>query len=331
MNEITTVNQTSLEFQGAMELHTRIITSGNIAATAMVEMCKNLKQMRDRRQYIHLGYNTFEGYCEQMANIKARQAYTYISTIERLGESVLQSNAGLGITKLELLAQLPEDKRDEVADAAAEMSTRELKEKIAELTKAKEQLTFLQDQVDETNEINETLANQIAEASGREKELSKEVQTLKDELEMARRAQPIIVNQPEADPEAIRKEIETKMLAQKKAEVEKIRAELEDEMDQAKAESFEKGKKLGFAAVQGIEAEKAAALKMAADLEKKLQTAGSATVEQIVFGHLFTEFQEQYNKLLSSIGRMDPEVAPKYRGAMAKFIGMMTDRLEVQV
>ena len=81
---------------------------------------------------------------------------------------------------------------------------------------------------------------------------------------------------------------------------------------------------------QGIEAEKAAALKMAADLEKKLQTAGSATVEQIVFGHLFTEFQEQYNKLLSSIGRMDPEVAPKYRGAMAKFIGMMTDRLEVK-
>ena len=324
MNEITTVNQTSLEFQGAMELHTRIITSGNIAATAMVEMCKNLKQMRDRRQYIHLGYNTFEGYCEQMANIKARQAYTYISTIERLGESVLQSNAGLGITKLELLAQLPEDKRDELADAAAEMSTRELKEKIAELTKAQEQISMLENQLAGQNEINQGLADSLT-ATDRER------LHLKDELDMARKSQQIILPpQPEADPEAIRKEIETKMLAQKKAEVEKIRAELEDEMDQAKAESFEKGKKLGFAAVQGIEAEKAAALKMAADLEKKLQTAGSATVEQIVFGHLFTEFQEQYNKLLSSIGRMDPEVAPKYRGAMAKFIGMMTDRLEVQ-
>lgn len=324
MNEITTVNQTSLEFQGAMELHTRIITSGNIAATAMVEMCKNLKQMRDRRQYIHLGYNTFEGYCEQMANIKARQAYTYISTIERLGESVLQSNAGLGITKLELLAQLPEDKRDEVADAAAEMSTRELKEKIAELTKAKEQISMLENQLAGQNEINQGLADSLT-ATDRER------LHLKDELDMARKTQQIILPpQTEADPETIRKEIETKMLAQKKAEVEKIRAELEDEMDQAKAESFEKGKKLGFAAVQGIEAEKAAALKMAADLEKKLQTAGGATVEQIVFGHLFTEFQEQYNKLLSSIGRMDPEVAPKYRGAMAKFIGMMTDRLEVQ-
>ncbi len=324
MNEITTVNQTSLEFQGAMELHTRIITSGNIAATAMVEMCKSLKQMRDRRQYIHLGYNTFEGYCEQMANIKARQAYTYISTIERLGESVLQSNAGLGITKLELLAQLPEDKRDEVADAAAEMSTRELKEKIAELTKAQEQISMLENQLAGQNEINQGLADSLT-ATDRER------LHLKDELDMARKSQQIILPpQPEADPEAIRKEIETKMLAQKKAEVEKIRAELEDELDQAKAESFEKGKKLGFAAVQGIEAEKSAALKMAADLEKKLQTSGSATVEQIVFGHLFTEFQEQYNKLLSSIGRMDPEVAPKYRGAMAKFIGMMTDRLEVQ-
>lgn len=324
MNEITTVNQTSLEFQGAMELHTRIITSGNIAATAMVEMCKNLKQMRDRRQYIHLGYNTFEGYCEQMANIKARQAYTYISTIERLGESVLQSNAGLGITKLELLAQLPEDKREEVADAAAEMSTRELKEKIAELTRAQEQISMLENQLAGQNEINQGLADSLT-ATDRER------LHLKDELDMARKTQQIILPpQTEADPETIRKEIETKMLAQKKAEVEKIRAELEDEMDQAKAESFEKGKKLGFAAVQGIEAEKAAALKMAADLEKKLQTAGGATVEQIVFGHLFTEFQEQYNKLLSSIGRMDPEVAPKYRGAMAKFIGMMTDRLEVQ-
>jgi len=324
MNEITTVNQTSLEFQGAMELHTRIITSGNIAATALLDMCKSLKQMRDRRQYIHLGYNTFEGYCEQMANIKARQAYTYISTIERLGESVLQSNAGLGITKLELLAQLPEDKRDEVADAAAEMSTRELKEKIAELTRAQEQISMLENQLAGQNEINQGLADSLT-ATDRER------LHLKDELDMARKSQQIILPpQPEADPEAIRKEIETKMLAQKKAEVEKIRAELEDELDQAKAESFEKGKKLGFAAVQGIEAEKAAALKMAADLEKKLQTAGSATVEQIVFGHLFTEFQEQYNKLLSSIGRMDPKVAPKYRGAMAKFIGMMTDRLEVQ-
>lgn len=324
MNEITTVNQTSLEFQGAMELHTRIITSGNIAATAMVEMCKNLKQMRDRRQYIHLGYNTFEGYCEQMANIKARQAYTYISTIERLGESVLQSNAGLGITKLELLAQLPEDKRDEVADAAAEMSTRVLKEKIAELTRAQEQISMLENQLAGQNEINQGLADSLT-ATDRER------LHLKDELNIARKTQQIILPpQPEADPEAIRKEIETKMLAQKKAEVEKIRAELEDELDQAKAESFEKGKKLGFAAVQGIEAEKSAALKMAADLEKKLQTAGCATVEQIVFGHLFTEFQEQYNKLLSSIGRMDPEAAPKYRGAMAKFIGMMTDRLEVQ-
>lgn len=324
MNEITTVNQTSLEFQGAMELHTRIITSGNIAATALLDMCKSLKQMRDRRQYIHLGYNTFEGYCEQMANIKARQAYTYISTIERLGESVLQSNAGLGITKLELLAQLPEDKRDEVADAAAEMSTRELKEKIAELTRAQEQISMLENQLAGQNEINQGLADSLT-ATDRER------LHLKDELDMARKSQQIILPpQPEADPEAIRKEIETKMLAQKKAEVEKIRAELEDEMDQAKAESFEKGKKLGFAAIQGIEAEKAAALKMAADLEKKLQTEGSATVEQIVFGHIFTAFQEQYNKLLSSIGRMDPEVAPKYRGAMAKFIGMMTDRLEVQ-
>lgn len=328
MNEITTVNQTSLEFQGALELHTRIITSGNIAATALLDMCKSLKEMRDRRQYIHLGYGTFEGYCEQMANIKSRQAYTYISTIERLGESVLQSNAGLGITKLELLAQLPESKREEVSEMASAMSARELKDKVAELTKALEQISILENQLVSQSEINQELADNLTEAD-------RERLRLKDELDMAKKAQQIILPpQPEVDSVIIRKELEAKLKAEKDAEIKRLRAELEnkleDEIDQAKAESFEKGKALGFAAVQGIEAEKAVALKMAADLERKLQTAGGSTVEQIVFGHLFTEFQEQYNKLLSSIGRMDPEVAPKYRGAMAKFIGMMTERLEVQ-
>jgi hypothetical protein len=263
-----------------------------------------------------------------MANIKSRQAYTYISTIERLGESVLQSNAGLGITKLELLAQLPESKREEVSEMASAMSARELKDKVAELTKALEQISILENQLVSQSEINQELADNLTEAD-------RERLRLKDELDMAKKAQQIILPpQPEVDSVIIRKELEAKLKAEKDAEIKRLRAELEnkleDEIDQAKAESFEKGKALGFAAVQGIEAEKAVALKMAADLERKLQTAGGSTVEQIVFGHLFTEFQEQYNKLLSSIGRMDPEVAPKYRGAMAKFIGMMTERLEVQ-
>jgi hypothetical protein len=330
MSELLTINQTSIEYQGAIELHTRIITSGSIAANALVEMCKGLKEMRDRRQFVHLGYTSFETYVEQAANMKARQAYTYISTIERLGESVLQSNAGLGITKLELLAQLPESKREEVSEIASDMTTRELKDKIAELTKAKEQLTFLQAQVDEMDEVNETLVNQVSESTAAEKQLEKEVQILKDELNLARKAQPIIVEQPKVNQDEIRKEIEQQLLAKQQEELAKIKNELsnkfEDELDQAKAESFEKGKSLGFAAVQGIEAEKTAALKTASELEKKLAVAGGNS-ETILFAHLFTEFQEQFNKLIGSIGRMDPEFKSKYNGAMSKYIGMMIDKV----
>lgn len=103
------VHDCSKTFQDCM-------ANAEIAAGALLEMCQGLKQMRDTKLYLQLNMPTFDAYCEDKVGIKARQAYTYISTYEKLGSTVLQSNANLGITKLELIAQLPAP--DRAADPA---------------------------------------------------------------------------------------------------------------------------------------------------------------------------------------------------------------------
>ena len=125
----------SEEQNEALNLHYEIIAKGNLAASAMVDFCQNLKRMRDERKYLLLGHETFEEYVEQDVGIKQRQAYTYIQALESLGEKYLQSNASLGISKLGMLAALPWYERREVEENndVAEMSTRELKETISKL------------------------------------------------------------------------------------------------------------------------------------------------------------------------------------------------------
>lgn len=152
MNELLQINTSSIEYQSAMTLHTQIITSGSVAASALVDMCQGLKKMRDSRQYIHLGYHDFDEYAVSACRMKARQAYTYISTIERLGEAALQSNANLGITKLALLASVSEEQREDILENndVDDMSTRELQRLTEELTKAREQISMLEEEKENT-------------------------------------------------------------------------------------------------------------------------------------------------------------------------------------
>lgn len=140
-----------IRLQHAMEIHQNIMINGGIAANALVEMCRNLKIMRDEKLYEPLGYDEFDSYCVKMANIKARQAYTYISTFENLGESVLQSTANMGITKLSLIAQLPpSDRADAVenVDEIAGMTVAQVKELVAKAKHQGEQLSLVIDERD---------------------------------------------------------------------------------------------------------------------------------------------------------------------------------------
>ena len=104
------------------------------AASAMVSLCESLKRMRDTKGYESLGFKNFEDYTEKACGIKKRQAYNYIQTYERLGGSFLQSNAQLGITKLQLLTEVcAVDRYDFVEDNDLEnMSVTEVKKLVLE-------------------------------------------------------------------------------------------------------------------------------------------------------------------------------------------------------
>lgn len=128
----------------AYKVHLDIMAAGEVAAEAFSTFCRLLKTMRDDKLYQELEYSSFEAYCENAVGLKQRQAYNYIKAFETFGEEILQSNAKLGIRKLELISAAPEDSREKLLDDAKDMTSREvdaaIKEYKANLSKAEDEL-----------------------------------------------------------------------------------------------------------------------------------------------------------------------------------------------
>lgn len=327
MNELLQINTNSIEYQNAMTLHTQIITSGSVAASALVDMCQGLKKMRDSRQYIHLGYHDFDEYAVSACRMKARQAYTYISTIERLGETALQSNANLGITKLALLASVSEEQREDilVSHDVEDMSTRELQKLTEELTKAREQISLLETEKASTEK-------EIEEEDEALEKLLERIKELEEEKENTGTAE----SKPEVDFEAIEAEKKaaiTKATIKAREEAEKIIAEqrslvetttkekYEKLLEKARNEGREEGANEAKKGLEAIEREKAEALAKAQELEKKLAVSGNS--ETVLFSHLFAELQDVYNKLIACSARIaekQPEAGAKYKTAIRRMV-----------
>ena len=128
----------------AYYLHNRILANGKTVQTALIDICRDLKSMKDEELFRVLGFDDFEQYAEKACGIKRRQAYSYIAAYEKLGESFLKENAALGITKLELISQISSYEREEFlseTDVENE-STRELKKRVDEFKNRVEQLTL---------------------------------------------------------------------------------------------------------------------------------------------------------------------------------------------
>lgn len=144
MNELinTTAALAETKEERANALHASIMLNQRMLATALVNVCQNLKTMRDEKLYLSLGCNTFEQYTEEKAGIKSRQAYAYISTYEKLGNKFIEANESLGITKLELISQVSALDREEITESAEELTVRELKEEVKKLQGRGEQLSF---------------------------------------------------------------------------------------------------------------------------------------------------------------------------------------------
>lgn len=133
-----------------MSVHRDIVACGQAAADLLYRTATDLKRMRDEKLYLSAGFETFEQYTEDCLNIKRRQAYNYISIVEKLPAGYVQSNAQAGIAKLALIASASEQVRDEILDVKLEdVSVRELKVKVgelqAQLDEKEKQLSILPD------------------------------------------------------------------------------------------------------------------------------------------------------------------------------------------
>ena len=321
MNEITKTNKDK-----AYELNSRILACANAAYASLMESAKLLKEMRDTKLYIEMGYEKFEDYTVAELGIHERQAYTYIKPYEELGERFLQSNANLGITKLALIAQLPSIDREEFTENndLAGMTVERVKQLVKENDAKGEQLNILQDERDEALEDADKAEKRIAEL---EKELEEE------------RNKPVPVAVSEPDPaeieklkdEAIAKAKKTadkELKAAKKELEEKHKKELADAGEKAKAET-EKALAEYKQKLSDIDSEKAEAVKRAEQLEKQLAVSSSA--ETVKFSFYFEALNTDFNKITESLKRQaeeNPETAAKFKKACYSALDIMKNNLD---
>lgn len=187
MSEITVSEQ----HKHAVELHQKIIVSANLAQQNLWDMCISLKEMRDEKLYKELGYANFGDYCENEVGIKRRNAYNYISIVEKISPENVQSIAQIGMTKLALLATISEQEQTEIADKIDLENTtvKELKAEIESLKQEKREgqskLSISEFQrVDAENRLkgirehNSLLEQQLRSERGKNKDLTSRVEEL---------------------------------------------------------------------------------------------------------------------------------------------------------
>ena len=167
----------SAEYTRAVSLHRRICANAQAAQESLYEMCKALKEMRDSRLYKELGYSELNDYCKSELGMSDRTAYKYISIAENFAadDNLVKSSSLIGREKLVLLAKLDEPQREELQQTVnvEEVSVRELKAKIADLSKQKDKLI---DELKQAGEEKAGYKDRQDKLLTRNKELVKELE-----------------------------------------------------------------------------------------------------------------------------------------------------------
>lgn len=340
--------------QEAESLHERILGDAQRVVYALCDLCEHLKVMRDAKLYREMGFESFERYVEDKVGLKQRQAYTYISAYERLGKSVLQSNASLGITKLSLLAEVSGvDRADFLEEHDLDgMSVSELRALVDKAKVQGEQLGLLQEQV-------ETLKKEAENAEFLSLMIHEErklVDCKEDELQKLRQEHEELLKKPvevavaEVSPEelarlkqealteaeqrfsgekqAINREWKQKVDAAKEKAEKAAKAELEKSLQKERevaAENLRKAieaeREQIAAKQQAAEAEREALKERAEQLERQMQHSTDGDVLEV--NVYFRELQEIFLKLsgkISSIAERDPEMGEKLRAVVRKVL-----------
>lgn len=340
MNEIINVEAKDVtkEYEEAVLTHQRIIANGEVCVRSLLAVCQDLKKMRDEQLYEQLGYDTFDNYCEGMAGIKARMAYNYISTYEKLGASFLQSNANLGITKLSLISGMnPEERADKLESGELEnMSVAEIKELIKKNKEQGEQISLLQEQLEEANsedsaeeesgydtekdemyERIKELENELRRKDSAHKieleELSEKISgELREELESEIKSEQSKL--PEQDnSEEIKRQVDAAVAAAKKETEKEVKAKLKDKSDK-QAEK-----------IKELEAVLSASTSEKEKLQKQLALSDSKSAKAMVY---IDSLQNSFNALFGLISEMDTEQQNKFKGAVLKLTSAMQKKAE---
>ena len=312
-NEIISANASSPEYSAALALHQQIITNGTIAANALLEMCRCLKQMRDDKLYTALGYDDFGVYCEDKANIKSRQAYTYIKIYEELPPAFLQSNANLGVTKLELLTHVNPLDHEEFMEQvnADELTVQELKAEIERLKTENcekgEQLSLFEDKA-------KKLEKEKRKESMRATDLELQLKVLSEK--------PAEVAVREPDPEELDKLVQ-KALAEDKAKHSAEISKLKDKLDKSEREKA--------ALQEQVDGAESASQEKVKALEEKLKKAeNNVDAEQITMKFYLSELQKDLQQISAELEKItDAEKHKKIKGAVKHFLSMALEEMSV--
>lgn len=293
--------------QKARDTHARIMANGQVIQRTLLQICKDLKTMRDERLYSEMGYDSFESYVEEAVGIKQRQAYSYISIYEKLGAKFIEENSDLGVTKLELISQISSYEREEFIEEAdvENASVRELKAKVEEYKKQTEQLSFELDSVKKEND-----------------DLSQQIEDLQESSE---------TTVAEFDTETIKKAVDdaVKQVKEENAEViKKLKQQVKDEKAKVKSANDTKQEEIKAAKQAAIDEankkiDELVKEKNASDekLKEALKAARVANADEDVMAirFLFSDLQSTANKIIShldNVRKKDEQQAEKLGKAL---------------
>lgn len=316
----------------AVSLDQRIREHTTAIGEHFIALAQSLKQMRDEKLYIELGYNTFDAYIEGSGHpFRARQAYNYIRVYENFDKKFIEEHSSLGVTKLEMLTKIFRGDVENFIEEnnVEEMSSRELKEAIDKINALSEQVSFLTDE------------NDKLKAEKEETELPADV--LSEMNELRKKCESLSVTVSERDKEVdglagARLEAENKL---KSAEAEKKR--LEKELKDLKAKPVEvavaEPSEEQISAIKKEVADELSAkyekeiaeLKDAAEetteLKKKLAAAQNDEVKE--FKIYFDDTKSRLEHLFSVLDRIpDEDTKQKMKNGLIKFLDAIKEDLE---
>lgn len=325
-----TINEMTPEAANAIEMHNNIVASMQTAANAMVTLCENLKRMRDTQSYKALGFERFEDYTERACGIKKRQAYNYIQTFERLGSTVLQANAQLGITKLQLLTEVTSVDRPDFIEEndLANISVAEMKELVAKTKDQAQQIDLLQSTARSDREAISQLQKENDDLRSRPTEVAVQ-QPTEEEIAAAAAERTRELEEKHA---AELKELEKSAKAKVKEAKEKVRqkaaAEKEKEIAEATAKAKAEAEQNYKDKLAALNAEKAEAEEKARALASRLDK--NADADLVKASTYFTEAQEHFNKFKAAVEKIsdaEPEKAQKLKAVAQSFLTQYIENL----